>query len=79
MIASLEKNADLVAYWDMMDILETMVNSYRATENKELLIPIQAHDESCNRLKLKLETHDYAEDDARRARVDQILKRYDKN
>lgn len=76
MIASLEKNDDLIAYWDMIGILETTIRVYQTTQNHSLLIHIGELNESCDRLKLKLETHDYTEDDLRRSRVEIMLKKY---
>lgn len=76
---SLEKQEDAQALHNLWEIIGMGMNLYMRTENENVLRATQENIEFAERLKLKMDTHDYTEDDARRTRVEKRLKEYDKN
>jgi hypothetical protein len=73
MIVSPQKNQDEIAYTTILTILESGIKIYKTNPTEELWLILQEINESCTRLKKKIESHDYAPDDAREKRVWEIM------
>lgn len=74
MIVSLEREDDKEVAKDILAILENTVRSYQRTGNLELLTHIESLSNWYDIMVEKIKHGDYTEADARRARVDKILR-----
>ena len=72
-LVSKVKQEDAQTLHDLWDIVGVGLNSYMKTENPAMLQATQEVIAFAERLKEKMNTHDYTEDDARRERVDKKL------
>lgn len=73
MLISLEREDDKKTLQDLVEMLETTVRIYLESKNDEFLIHIEWLNESIDALRLKIDAGNYAEADARRMRVNQLL------
>lgn len=67
------KQEDAQTLRDLWDIVGVGMNSYMKTENPDMLKETQEVMAFADRLKEKIKTHDYSEDDSRRERLDKKL------
>ena len=74
MIVSLEREDDKETAKDVLAILEVIVGSYSRNQSPELLEHIQRLNTLYDTMTEKIRHGDYTEADARRARVDKLLK-----
>lgn len=63
MIASPTKNADLICYFDVLEIQEITIRAYQRTEYPELMTHITERQDFLDWYKNKLETYDYTKND----------------
>lgn len=73
MIASRERAEDQKTLLDMTDIIETAVRSYKRTSNTEMLVHIEWLNKFAESLQLRIDTHDYKTEDARRRRIETVI------
>lgn len=74
MIASPVKQEDLEHLATLIEVLESAVRGYQRTGNKEYTKHIEYFHSEITKLREKIDTHDYTEDDKRHNRVYSSLK-----
>lgn len=72
-LVSKVKQEDAQTLRDLWDIVGIGLNEYTRTEDPEILALIQDIMAKAERLKEKMNIHDYTKDDARRERADKII------
>lgn len=77
MLASINRCEETKTYEDILEILAIAIRSYERTGNEQLIPHIQSIDSFAERIKTRLATHDFVEEDARTAFVEKTL--HDKN
>lgn len=73
-LISFEKQDDAQTLCDLWDIIGSGMNVYVRSERQDILDATQEVIAFADRLKARMDTHDYTEDDARRQRVEKLLK-----
>lgn len=73
-LISFEKQDDAQTLRDLWDIIGSGMNVYVRSERQDILDATQEVIAFADRLKARMDMHDYTEDDARRQRVEKLLK-----
>lgn len=59
MLASPQKNGDIIAYHDLLEILETAIRMYQDSNDERYVIHLETLSEGCESVKMYIENNEY--------------------